>query len=72
MIPPFLQLDLFANAYLPDDPTAQTATGEIHESQSIGVNKLLLQTAPLLFTQTSQDAGSELGYDMAEHSNSVI
>lgn len=57
---------------LPVDPTAHTATGVMHESQSLGVNKLLLHTAPLLFTQTSQEDGSEPGYDDVEHSNSVI
>lgn len=52
---------------------AQTATGLIHESQSRGVNKLLLHTAPLLFTQTSQeDDESGPGYEDWEHSNRVM
>lgn len=57
---------------LPVEPTAQTAIGVTHESQSRGVSKLLLQTAPLLFTQTSHESESEPGYDCDEHSNSVI
>lgn len=57
---------------LPVDPTAQTAIGVTHESQSRGVSKLLLQTAPLLFTQTSHESGSEPGYDDDEHSNNVM
>lgn len=57
---------------LPVEPTAQTAIGVTHESQSRGVSKLLLQTAPLLFTQTSHESGSEPGYDDDEHSNNVI
>lgn len=57
---------------LPVELMVQTATGVIHASQSRGVNKLLLQTAPLLLTQISHDIGSELGYDDVEHSNSVI
>ena len=56
----------------PEEPIDHTATGVMHASQSRGVNKLLLQTAPLLLTQTSQEAGSEPGYDFVEHSNSVI
>lgn len=56
----------------PVDPIDHTATGVMHESQSRGVNKLLLQTAPLLFTQTSHEAGSEPGYDFVEHSNKVM
>lgn len=49
-----------------------TATGVMHASQSLGVNKLLLQTAPLLLTQISHEIGSELGYEDVEHSKSVI
>lgn len=49
-----------------------TATGVMHASQSRGVNKLLLQTAPLLLTHMSHDNGSELGYADVEHSNNVI
>lgn len=52
---------------------AQTATGLMQESQSRGVNKLLLQTAPLLFTHTSheEESGPD-GYDDMEHSNKVM
>lgn len=57
---------------IPVEPMDQTATGVIHESQSRGVNKLLLQTAPLLLTHTSHEAGSDPGYDLVEHSKSVI
>lgn len=57
---------------VPVAPTAHTATGVMQESQSRGVNKLLLHTAPSLFTQTSQDAESEPGYEETEHSNSVM
>ncbi len=57
---------------LPVEPTAHTAIGVTHESQSRGVNKLLLHTAPLLFTQTSHESGSEPGYDDDEHSNNVM
>lgn len=57
---------------LPDELTAHEAIGVMHESQSRGVSKLLLHTAPLLFTQTSQEVGSAPGYDEAEHSNSVM
>lgn len=57
---------------VPVELIVHTATGVMHASQSRGVNKLLLQTAPLLFTQISQDNGSELGYAEDEHSNSVI
>lgn len=58
--------------HIPEEPTAHTAIGVIHESQSLGVSKLLLQTAPLLFTHTSHDNGSAPGYDDVEHSNNVI
>lgn len=56
----------------PDDPTPHDATGVIHESQSLGVNILLLQTAPLLLTQTSHDDESEPGKEEILHSNNVI
>lgn len=59
-------------ACLPVELIVHTATGVIHASQSRGVSKLLLHTAPLLFTQISHDIGSELGYADVEHSNKVI
>lgn len=49
-----------------------TATGVMQASQSLGVNKLLLHTAPELRTQISHDPGSELGNADVEHSNNVI
>lgn len=60
------------NYCLPVELIVQTATGVIQASQSRGVNKLLLHTVPLLFTQISHESGSELGYDDVEHSNNVI
>lgn len=39
----------------------QTATGVEHESQSRGVNELLLHTVPVLLTQTSHEAAFEPG-----------
>lgn len=57
---------------LPVELIVHTATGVMQASQSRGVNKLLLHTAPLLLTQISHAIGSELGYADVEHSNSVI
>lgn len=56
----------------PDELTAHEAIGVTHESQSRGVSRLLLHTAPLLFTHTSHELGSAPGYDEAAHSNSVM
>lgn len=56
----------------PVAPIAQTATGLMQESQSRGVRRLLLQTAPLLFTHTSQEEESGPGYEDMEHSKSVM
>lgn len=56
----------------PVAPMAHTATGLMQESQSRGVSKLLLHTAPLLFTHTSQEEESGPGYDDMEHSNKVM
>lgn len=51
---------------------AQTATGFMQESQSRGVKRLLLHTAPLLFTHTSHEEESGPGYEDMEHSNKVM
>lgn len=58
-----LKTEIFAFLFqkLPVEPIDQTATGVIQASQSRGVSKLLLQTAPLLFTQTFHEAGSDPG-----------
>lgn len=57
---------------IPVELMVHTATGVMQASQSRGVNRLLLHTAPLLFTQISHDNGSEVGYAEVEHSKSVI
>lgn len=59
-------------SYPPVAPMAQTATGLMHESQSRGVSKLLLHTAPLLFTHTSHEEESGPGYEDMEHSKRVM